>query len=273
MPSEKSKVKIPLDRNTLNRLISGLEKINNSADLTDHVTLDSKEDLNDLNGILNSLLSAVTVLTIKMAGLSVIKSKSMDSAVASAQHIREQSDELDEIRQRSMKGNLILSGVAFEGKKNPLRPDEELSGKAEGLLQHVTGLIDKKYGVVVPRGDVQACHRLTNGSVLLRIWNRCPGSAWSELISSIKTGGRDKDLKFFANFQLTKPRSNLMYQMRKFHKEKKIAKIFCNENGQLSYKTTQDDKKTRITFFKTKTTASPKTLTIEEFHSAFEKSA
>ena len=43
----------------------------------------------------------------------------------------------------------------------------------------------KKNNVVIPIADLQACHRLKkNNNIILKIWNRAPGSAWWSFIDA-----------------------------------------------------------------------------------------
>ena len=68
--------------------------------------------------------------------------------------------------------------------------DDKLKEQNKSLLDHVTELIYEHYEVQVPHGDVEACHRLKKGGVLIRFWNRKIGSAYQDLVSAIKSGGK-----------------------------------------------------------------------------------
>ena len=70
--------------------------------------------------------------------------------------LRVQEDELDEARQRALKGNLILTSSG--------KDDTTLKRKNTRLVDHAIELVIKKYGVVVPEDDVVACHRLNNST-------------------------------------------------------------------------------------------------------------
>ena len=144
------------------------------------------------------------------------------------QRLRTVEDELDEMQQRFLKGNLVLTSrdiPANPSRRTPavksvLRSDEELGDMS--LLDHVLDLIQDKYHVAVPQGDVQACHRLPHGAVILRIWNRRPGSAWSKLSQAIKSRPVNPALNFYANFHLTSRRQNLTFLARNLKRNQRI---------------------------------------------------
>ena len=75
--------------------------------------VDAKIDPKDLNSVLSLIVQAITVLVDQQDILREHKVRIDDLEKQS----RAQGDLLDEIQQRSMKGNLILSGVA--GKNKP----------------------------------------------------------------------------------------------------------------------------------------------------------
>ena len=61
--------------------------------------------------------------------------------------VSEQGDELDECRQRSMKGNLILTSpsIPASNKVSLIKTDDKLREDEESLSHHALGFIQKKY--------------------------------------------------------------------------------------------------------------------------------
>ena len=114
------------------------------------------------------------------------------------------------------------------------------------MIDHVTDIINKKYKVKVPREDVQACHRLPSGSIIIKIWRRTNGSPWQNLINSIRTV-RDKNINCYLNFHLTKTRNNLLFEVRQLKKKNIITTFSGDENGSIYIQKKEDDKKMRIT--------------------------
>ena len=232
-------------------------------------------DPTDINAVLQQLWLAVTDIANsvnelkeqveKSVGENEVRDQNNEVTKNMQKLVREQGDELDECRQRSMKGNLILTSptIIASNKVSLFKSDEKLREDEESLTQHVLGLIQKKYEVTVPEGDVQALHRLPNGSVIVRLWNRRPGSAWCHILDGIKSG-KNKDLNFYANFHLTRKRNGILYEIRQLKKAGKISKFFTDENGQISFKVGDNGAKIKVTYVSKKKDEAPKTLTKEE---------
>lgn len=184
------------------------------------------------------------------------------------ERVRVQEDELDEVRQRSLKGNLILSSPsnADKGLSTLLKSDETLAEEGLSLTDHVVDLINDKYGVLLPKSDIQALHRLPNASIIVRVWNRRQNSAWNSLLSSIKMGGKQekKSMNLFLSFHLTKRRSELVKELKKQKRAGRIFKFSTDENGVIAFRTSQIGQKIRITYASNKESEEPRTLTVKE---------
>lgn len=181
--------------------------------------------------------------------------------------LRLAEDEVDEGRQRQLKGNLILSSNK-KGQLSLIKTSQELQGQS--LIDHINELLVKKYGVSVPEADIQACHHLPNGDVVLRIWRRTEGSAWTRLVAAIRTKPLS-DINFWANFHLTGRRNEILYQLRQLKKEEKEGrsfKYFTDENGVISIKFSDSDVKYKLTFHRQRGNAM-KTFTKQEIFDLF----
>ena len=115
---------------------------------------------------------------------------------------RAQGDLLDEIQQRSIMGNLIISEVAGKNKPSLIKSQEQLKQEKVTLTTYACQLIKTKYNVIVPENDIQACHYLPNNTILVRFWNSKEGPAGDHLTTQIKKEGK-KEVGLYANFQLT----------------------------------------------------------------------
>ena len=185
--------KCSVNKETLDLLTKSIAALEN-VEFTDEDNEGASEtDNTDLNQVLTCLMKAITTLTKKYSVVNELENE-----------LREQGDELDETRQRSLKGNLILSSPSIPSKSvvSLIKSDKQLEEDKELLSDHILGLVKEKYAVDVPHGDVQALHRLPNGNIILRLWNRKPDSAWSKLVSGIRSG-KNKGYNLFANFHLT----------------------------------------------------------------------
>ena len=259
-----------IDSNLLDLLIKGL------TELRGHEVQDKKKgrgksnsnnnnkniDPKDINSVKNALLMTVNETLDEIKKTRDDQDRKIEELQKS---VRSQGDYVDEVHQRSLKGNLILTSPPTQGKTSIIRPMEQLNRDNISVTKHATDLINLKYGVEVPHGDIQAAHHLPNGSIIVRIWNRKQGSAWSRLTNEIKSGGK-LNVHLFANFHLTRHRSSLLYHLRSLKKSGKITKLFSNENGQLSFKLNETSKKIHVTFSSTGKNDFPKTLTFEEIN-------
>ena len=218
---------------------------------------DKSPDTSDMGIIIHELVKAVNILRQKVEDLES-KSATSDEGLRN----REANDEIDEIKQRQLKGSLLLScSKADTSSPSLIKSDEELGSCP--LIDHVTDIINKKYKVKVPKEDVQACHRLPSGSIIIKIWRRTNASPWQSLINSIRTGG-DKKINCFLNFHLTKTRNNLLYEVRQLKKKNIITTFSSDENGSIYIQKKEDDKKMRITTHYGKKGEKCKTYTVSE---------
>ena len=156
--------------------------------------------------------------------------------------------ELDECRQRGMKGNIILSS-----------PDH---GRAVNMLKHTNiqvndtirlehdhemciRVIREKTGVQLHTSDVIACHALptkgNNTSFILRVGNMRQGSNWETLAAGMLTGknketGRyfNKDYNLYLSFQLTNKRSTLLKAVKEKRKVKVVERYGVDQNGKVT---------------------------------------
>lgn len=267
-----------LDKETLDLLVQTLREDAGNQEHQNTGTLDPS----DSSSVLKHLLMAFLIMNKKISTLEGIvregtrgdedgnkgQSEVKDQVQKLQDRLRLQEDELDELNQRGRKGNLVLSSPNIPARKQTslFQTEEVLQAKNQTFDQHVTELVYLKYGVRIPESDILACHRLPNNSVIIRFNKRTQTSAWAKLVDQIKTGG-DRSMNFFANFHLTNRRSKLVYELRQYKKQSKIFKFYCDENGSISIKFTEDknEKKTKITFHHKNTSDDPeKTLTVDE---------
>ena len=180
--------------------------------------------------------------------------------------------ENDEVRQRSLKGNLIISSPTTNNKQSLFKPISitdpiTRATRLEDQTELCCRLILLKTGVTIPLTDITACHPLSkkdaSTSYIIRISNRKPGSAWDTLAAGILTG-RNKDTNsnftndnVYINFQLTKQRSLLGKAVRQAKFDKKLLKYWIDQNGKITVKLKSESKwvevsyirETHITFF------------------------
>lgn len=266
-PEETDSVSCLVDKSKLDTLFSTLNYLRSSLGMVpdkprdDQPSVEQGEDgsPHDIRGVIADLISAVQTLTSNLGKISKIQDEQ-------EKKIRNQDDELDELKQRSLKGNILVSSIPnkSKGKVSLLKTDDQLKSEGITMQAHIISLIKDKYGINLPESDIQACHRLPRGSVVLRIWNRKQGSVWEDLVRKIKSP-ENSEFNVFFNFQLTNRRSNLLYECRMLKKEGKIDKYFSDENGCLKLKVKAESKdKVKITYVSYSAKDIPVTLSKDE---------
>ena len=224
------------------KVLEGAEKVVNlkpglifdspDDDLT-HTTRDSK-----ITNAVNWLISIVKTVIEKVnehADMIIYNQKQVDTkadnevVAALKDKVKMLETECDEVCQRGLKGNIIISSPEYQNKRS-LFIIKQITDPVTGALRNENDtelccrLIHLKTGVTVPLQDISACHPLSSkgGSIsyILRISNRKPDSAWDMLAAGLLTG-RNKYTKanfsndnVLINFQLTNARNNLARAIR-----------------------------------------------------------
>ena len=140
--------------------------------------------------------------------------------------------QVDEARQREMKGTLIVS--------SPNRGDIRSVAVRKSIywpdMDMVLRLVYEKYGVRIPYSDVAASHRFgkkENNTFVLKIWNRKPYSAWEMLTKAMLAGKEVGRKNIFINFMLTAKRIELSKLVRQAKKDNQIQKYSIDQNGKI----------------------------------------
>ena len=265
-PPSSGPVSCIIDRSMLDTLFSNMHILRTSLGLEpDHLEVpeemenESEEVPRDIRGLISNLILTVQTIT---NNLNKVRSVQEEQE----KRLRFQEDEMDEIRQRSYKGNIIVSSIPnkSKGKVSLLKSDEQLRSEGLTMQAHIRSLLFDKYQIQLPEEDIQACHRLPKGSVILRIWNRKEGSAWESLIGKIKSP-ENSEFNVYFNFHLTNKRSAILYECRMLKKNGKIDKYFTDENGSIKIKvkpTSRD--KIKITYMSKSGKDLPVTLNKDE---------
>ena len=192
-----------------------------------------KDDLTpiDVGNVLVLLKDAIKSLAeLLQDDQKKVKEKESDSETVNK--IRQIEDELDEVKQKRFKGKFIISSVAGPGKECMIKPKEEV--KDEELVDHVRELAWEKFAVKVPATDILSCKRLQSGAIMVSLWIWY-GSSYYRLSDAIKSS-KNFAYNVFFNFMLTKRRNELLYEVRKLKRAKKIDKFFSDDRGHITIK-------------------------------------
>ena len=124
-----------------------------------------------------------------------------------------------EMRQRSIKGNFILSG-----------PDVPKFTPGEKIYDIVAKLVWDKYQVGLNWYQLRAMHRLPGNNIIFGVNTRMPGSIFQPLVTAVNTNPNPR-ISAYLNMQLTDPFDCLHYVARKLKSEKLISFYKLDENG------------------------------------------
>ena len=168
--------------------------------------------------------------------------------------------ENDELRQRSMKGNLIVSSPQSDTQDTlfkRLQVEEGGSIKQESDVAMVTRVIQEKTGVKLHPDEVAACHPLGRATRdpttwIIRVHNRKPNSNYDILSASMKTGRHPVTntsftrANVFLNHQITPKRSKFLKSVVKVaHRADNKGKYMVDEKGCIRVKKVRGKKEDR----------------------------
>jgi hypothetical protein len=124
-----------------------------------------------------------------------------------------------ETKQRSLKGNFIISGDMIP----PAEPNEN-------LYQLLFPVIYQKYGIYIYQQELKALHRLPGNKVIFSILTRLPGQNFEYLMRAINSNP-EPHIKLYISSQLTQPYSELYYIARRLKHHQLINRYRIDENG------------------------------------------
>ena len=157
----------------------------------------------------------------------------------------------DEVRQRGLKGNLIISSPDRTTRggyhtpslaKHRMFWDRHDCWRSETDMEMVQRLLESKTGIWVDERDITACHplgRRERNSFILCISNRSPMSSWD----IITRGMMSADNNFSYDFQLTKRRGEICKEVRNAKKNNIVKNYEIDANGRIFVKYVGNDTK------------------------------
>ena len=223
----------------------------------------AKTDVDVQNTVINWLVQICETVVVKLndhstilAALVAKHDNEIKEVKEEVKKEKEQSDEIkkefvklekdnDDIRQRSMKGNLIVSSPRKEGTptlllQQPWYDEERGFGGKETDTDMVRRIVAEKTGVWFHPDEIQACHTLNRDrtSFILRISNLKPLSNWDILQTGMLNGRNPESGKnftrsnVFLSHQLTKQRLVFLQEVVKVAKVAKQISSYCtDQNG------------------------------------------
>ena len=154
--------------------------------------------------------------------------------------VRDLESDKDTLMQKRKVGTIILQSNR-RGKNPMLKQEKEV--KEEELGAHASYLIKEKTGVTISADEISKLHFVPGGGLKVRFKEVHRGSKFQEVVAAIKRpSAAQRDLNLFANFELTKTRSSLLFEVRKAKKENRLAKYFVDFDGTIEVQLSLEDK-------------------------------
>ena len=156
------------------------------------------------------------------------------------EEVKDLVSDKDVLAQKRKVGTIILQSN-MKGKNPLVKPEKEV--RVEELGQHAANLIKEKTGVTINTDDLSKFHYVPGGGLKVRFKDVKRGSKFQEVVAAIKKPNEaQRNLNLFANFELTKMRNNLLYEVRKAKKESRLAKYFVDFDGNIEILLNLEDK-------------------------------
>jgi hypothetical protein len=197
---------------------------------------------------------------------SLVKKDCADQADHAKKAI-EQEDEIDHLKQKSLKGKIIITSKIKEG-DGSIKTAAKIKEEGGTLVAHVQHLVKHKYNVDITEDDIASCFHLPKGGILVTFWKKWKGSPFQNLVAAIKSPTNSK-IPLYFNFMLTKRRSQLLFEVRNLKKAGRIFKFFSDEEGCIAIKEKKGGKNTKITDIAMEGSAKLRTWAVEDLLHAF----
>ena len=160
----------------------------------------------------------------------------------------------DDIRQRSMTGNIIIASPQRQGNPTLAVPQLIRDTKEDGttiqrmetMVEMCVRLVKAKTTVGIPLEDIVACHpigkgRGTDTTFVMRVINRNPDSAWDLLSHALRTGKHrvngqqvNNQLNVFVSYQLTPRRGELMKACKEAKSKVRTLRYGADQQGRIT---------------------------------------
>lgn len=210
------------------------------------------------------LKDVLKVLKAAVINLSKVVEAETEKSVELQKELRQHADEIDNQKQRNLKGKFVITSDPKLQTPSPIKSKEVLEQERIDVKTHVAKLALDYYKVTIKEEEIEKCYLLPKGGIVLSLWNKSPGSSFQLLTDAIKKNEKTPSNLFF-NFMLTKKRSKLLFEIRKLKRAGKVTKFYSDEDGVISVRLANNNNKNeRVTNIRSKETSFLSTMTVEE---------
>ena len=248
---------------SIQNIIENITKV--AEDLLPTTTLNSKNKEITKNA---DPLVALESLKKCVEDLAKFVQKEHEDGLDHAKVAREQEDEIDHLKQKSLKGKIIITSKIQTG-DGSIKTADQIKQEGGTLAGHVKKLVKHKYDVDITEDDIASCFHLPKGGILVSFWKKWKGSPFQTLVAAIKSPLNSR-MPLYFNFMLTKRRSRLLFEVRGLKKTEKIFKFYSDEDCSITVKAKKGDKNTKVTDIAVAGSDKLKSFTVEELLNTFQ---
>ena len=154
--------------------------------------------------------------------------------------VKDLESDLDSQAQKQKRGSLIVTQAPGS---THIQSAEELEKAGTTVAKHACDLIKLKTGVEVEEGDLRVAHHLPNGNIKVKFRDLKMTSKFHSVVYKIKKPLPDeKKIKLYLNFEFTRQRNSLLYEVRRLRREGKIVNYLTDHDGSISVQQGEDRK-------------------------------
>ena len=160
--------------------------------------------------------------------------------------VQDLESDLDAAAQKMKTGTIVL--MQPKG-GNLIKSEEDLVADGLSVEAHACSLIKQKTGVVVEERELKSAQNLPNGILKVRFGDQKAGSKFSEVVKKIKSKptSEEREVKLYLNFELTKRRNAVLYEIRRLKREQKLHRFFTDFDGSISVIQKEGGEKVKVT--------------------------
>ena len=194
--------------------------------------LSKQVKMGDMYDVLKELYGAVNNITSYLANIGH-KPKENEAKISKLEEkVKDLESDKDAMAQKWKVGTIILQSNT-KANDPKVKPEKEV--KKEELTAHAAELIKLKTGVEIEEQDLSKIHFVPGGGLKVKFRETKYLSKFRKIVSAIKKPTDvQKKLNLFCNFELTKMRNNMLFEVRKAKRENRIAKYFVDFDGSVS---------------------------------------
>ena len=203
-----------------------------------------------LYGVVKELYRAVESISEYLESIGHKADATKKELAAMDARVKDIESDKDLLAQKWKVGSIIIQSNST-GQDSLVKAEKTVKNpqgcKPEDLAVHAAELIKMKTGVDISEDDLTKLHYVPGGGIKIRFKDLKAGSKFRQVVAGIKKpDATQKGLNLYCNFELTKARNSLLYEVRKAVRENKVAKYFVDYTGAISIQVSLNNKEQKL---------------------------